>query len=135
MLFTHHFSRVFCQGVHFSSMFVRTVVYYTFTRRNVCSVSRVFLKLYITSFPRPTALRAPRLVDILYIFSIVFFLFSLLSLYSSFFNDMQLDVMVGRKYLTATVGEIRTYFFPPLSDANPSVRYARSTFYSFFFLL
>lgn len=64
--------------------------------------------------------------------SVVFFF---LYFFLFFFNDIRLDVMVGRKYLTATVGEIRTYFFPLVvrySDANPSVRYgARSTFYTF----
>lgn len=46
--------------------------------------------------------------------------------------------MVGRKYLTATVGEIRTYFFPLVvrySDANPSVRYAAALLLYLFFLL
>jgi len=77
-----------------------------------------------------------------YIFPSLFLIFPSVVLFFlyffPFFNDIRLDVMVGRKYLTATVGEIRTYFFPLVvrySYANPSVRYgARFTFYFFFTL-
>lgn len=122
---------------------------------SVCHLERVFKRClflaWLQSAPASVVVAFPLLSQQLvggewwrhYIFPSLFLIFPSVVLFFLyflfFFNDIRLDVMVGRKYLTATVGEIRTCFFPLVarySDANPSVRYgARSTFYTFFFTL
>lgn len=137
-------------------IFVQTIVSST---SNVCAMSSR-TRFYNLYFPCSTDRQVPRASlcfhfwggswgsasgDAITFFSIAFphisfcrFIFLYFSLFFSFFNDIRLDVMVGRKYLTATVGEIRTYFFPLVvrySDANPSVRYAAALLLYLFFLL
>jgi len=59
----------------------------------------------------------------------------ILSLFFSLFNDIRLDVMVGRKYLTAKVGEIRTYFFPPSSYTPRQILLSGTVFAKLFYFL
>jgi len=61
----------------------------------------------------------------------------ILSLFFPLFNDIRLDVMVGRKYLTATVGEIRTSFpsssYTPMQILLSGTVFAKLFYFLYFF--